>query len=374
MDFDALTAADVGEKEGHTYEACANKEGAALDACVQLQRRKKLEKRRDIKAEQLTKFYEGLTKVRRTLANVPTYMIMDDHDVTDDWNLNPIWVERVNKTAFGRAILRNGIAAYAVFQDWGNDPVRFLNEDTAAAGDPKRMLDSLATMFPVRATATAKPVTTEVPTQSVMDTLDKFYGLDKLPKAQLTGGFDPVTPPIKWHWSYKGPKYLMVALDNRTRRSFASREGPPGNVAISAIPDQIPDALPAGLEVLIVVAPLQVIGAGFLDELIAPVAYRVFDAKSYGKLNPEPSEEDEAAGRRGPGTRRMIGTDPDAIEAWAFDPPTLEALLKRLSAHKRVVLLSGDVHYASANALSYWTKGIPFRRAWCSSRRAASRT
>jgi len=55
----------------------------------------------------------------------------------------------------------------------------------------------------------------------------------------------------------------------------------------------------------------------------------------------------------------MIGTDPDAIEAWAFDPLTLEALLKRLSAHKRVVLLSGDVHYSSANELSYWTKGSP---------------
>ena len=55
----------------------------------------------------------------------------------------------------------------------------------------------------------------------------------------------------------------------------------------------------------------------------------------------------------------MIGTDPDAIEAWAFDPVTIEALLKRLSAHKRVVLLSCDVHYSSANELSYWTKGDP---------------
>jgi hypothetical protein len=359
MVWDALTADDVGEKEGTTYKDCADKEGAALDACVLLQRQKKLEKGLAIKVEQVTRFYEALPKVRRTLANVPTYMIMDDHDVTDDWNLNPMWVERVNKTAFGRAILRNGLAAYAVFQDWGNDPVRFLSEDTAAAGDPKRMLDTIATMFPPRATATAKPATAEVPAKSVMDALDTFYGLDQLPKAQLTGGYDPVAPPIKWHWSYTGPKYLMVALDNRTRRSFVSREGPPGNVAISAHKDQIPETLPAGLDVLIVIAPLQVIGAGFLDELIAPTAYRLFDAKSYGELNPTPSKDEEDAERKGPGTRRMIGTDPDAIEAWAFDPLTLEALLKRLSAHKRVVLLSGDVHYSSANELSYWTKGNP---------------
>jgi hypothetical protein len=191
MVWDALTADDVGEKEGTTYKDCADKEGAALEACVLLQRQKKIEKRHAMKVEQLTRFYEALPKVRRTLANVPTYMIMDDHDVTDDWNLNPMWVERVNKTAFGRAILRNGLAAYAVFQDWGNDPVRFLSEDTAAAGDPKRMLDMVARMFPARANATAKPATAEVPAKSVMDALDTFYGLDQLPKAQLTGGYDP---------------------------------------------------------------------------------------------------------------------------------------------------------------------------------------
>jgi hypothetical protein len=76
---------------------------------------------------------QALPKVRRTLANVPTYMIMDDHDATDDWNLNPIWVDRVNNTTFGRAILRNALASYTLFQDWGNDPVRYLSEDTAAA-------------------------------------------------------------------------------------------------------------------------------------------------------------------------------------------------------------------------------------------------
>jgi hypothetical protein len=225
------------------------------------------------------------------------------------------------------------------------------------------MLDTIARMFPARASATAKPATPAVPAQDVMDALDKFFGLDQLPKAQVTGGYDPVTPPIKWHWSYKGPKHLMAALDNRTRRSFVSRQGPPGNVAVSALQDQIPETLPAGIEVLVVVAPLQVLGPGFLDELIAPAAFRFFDAKKYSELNPTPSEAEQDAERRGPGTRRMIGTNPDAIEAWAFDLITLEALLKRLSAHKRVVLLSGDVHYSAATEMSYWTKGntVPAR-------------
>jgi hypothetical protein len=360
LKWDELTAEQVGEKEGkENYKECADLEDAALQTCLLQQRQKKLEARHAIKVEQMTKFYEALPKVRRTLANVPTYMMMDDHDATDDWNLNPIWVDRVNNTTFGRAILRNALASYAVFQDWGNDPVRYLNEDTAAAGDPKRMLDTIAKMFPVRASATAKPPTSEVPAKPVMDALDKFYGLDQRPKPQLNGSYDPVNPPIKWHWSIKGPKHLLVALDNRTRRSFVSREGPPGNVAISAQKDQIPETLPAGVDVLVVVAPLQVLGAGLLDELIAPTAYRVFDAAKYSKLNPTPSKEDKASQREGPGTRRMVGTDPDAIEAWAFDPLALEALLKRLAPHKRVLLLSGDVHYSSATELSYWTKGNP---------------
>jgi hypothetical protein len=53
----------------------------------------------------------------------------------------------------------------------------------------------------------------------------------------------------------------------------------------------------------------------------------------------------------------MTGTNPDAIEAWAFDPVTLEALLKRLAPYRSVVLLSGDVHYSASNVMSYWRKG-----------------
>ena len=42
--------------------------------------------------------------------------------------------------------------------------------------------------------------------------------------------------------------------------------------------DQIPlPPLPAGREVLVVIAPLQVIGPPVLDEIVAPLSYRVFD-------------------------------------------------------------------------------------------------
>src|SRR5690606_13080885 len=72
--------------------------------------------------EELVKFANGLSQVRRVLANVPVMMTFDDHEVTDDWNLNLDWVKNVNGSVMGPQVLRNALAAHAIFQDWGNQP------------------------------------------------------------------------------------------------------------------------------------------------------------------------------------------------------------------------------------------------------------
>jgi hypothetical protein len=64
----------------------------------------------------------ALPAVRRVLANVPTYMMFDDHDVTDDWNLTGSWRERVRTSATGRRVVANALASFWAFQGWGNDP------------------------------------------------------------------------------------------------------------------------------------------------------------------------------------------------------------------------------------------------------------
>ena len=38
--------------------------------------------------KQLQEFRASLPQVRRALANIPTYMMCDDHNVTDDWYLD----------------------------------------------------------------------------------------------------------------------------------------------------------------------------------------------------------------------------------------------------------------------------------------------
>ncbi len=65
-------------------------------------------------------FVKGLAKVRRAMANVPVYMIFDDHDVTDDWNLTRDWERCAYENPFSRRIIGNALIAYVVCQSWGN--------------------------------------------------------------------------------------------------------------------------------------------------------------------------------------------------------------------------------------------------------------
>jgi hypothetical protein len=269
--------------------------------------------------------------------------MFDDHDFTDDWNLNPLWYDRVYTTDLGVTAARNALASYVVFQDWGNDPIRYEKQD-----DYKELLRRITELFP-----TGEPG----PFADAAKRLDTLFGFkEPVQSDPATGRFPARNPTIKWHYSVPGPKHLAVAIDNRTRRCFVSRLGPPGNVEGSFDPNDVTaqtEQIPAGpftdgKEVLLVIAPLQVLGPPLLDELVAPAAFRAFDLKEYSnKLDPNLKF----------GSRGMSGTDPDAIEAWAFDPLSLEQLLQRLKPYGKVVLLSGDVHYSASTVMSYFTKG-----------------
>jgi hypothetical protein len=72
--------------------------------------------------QSLARAHKALPAVRRVLANHPTYMIFDDHDVTDDWNLTSAWREGAHQSPTGRRFVANALAAYWAFQGWGNDP------------------------------------------------------------------------------------------------------------------------------------------------------------------------------------------------------------------------------------------------------------
>lgn len=78
--------------------------------------------------ENLQQFIKTLPQVRRLLANIPTYMMFDDHDVTDDWNLSYEWKKNVDNSPLGQHVIANGLAGCWAFQCWGNTPEQFDNE------------------------------------------------------------------------------------------------------------------------------------------------------------------------------------------------------------------------------------------------------
>lgn len=70
-------------------------------------------------------FRKNLSKVQRAMAHLPTAMIFDDHDVTDDWNLNSAWEQSAYENPLSRRIIGNALIAYLLFQGWGNQPSAF---------------------------------------------------------------------------------------------------------------------------------------------------------------------------------------------------------------------------------------------------------
>jgi len=271
----------------------------------------------------LTAFYESLPRVRRALANVPTYMVFDDHDVTDDWNLGRAWRDQVHTLPLGRRILTNALATYAVFQHWGNDPKRYRDVGF------RDVVVAIAKLFPKRLDEFA-------PVPAAMEQLGGLFGLNQP---------DPEKPPprLKWHFTIDGARHRAVVLDTRTRRRFRSRYLPAGLLTKEAIDDQLPDPalkpMPAGLEVLVIVSQTAVIMPALAAAVIVPLATRMSELSSRNQW------------------RNLIGVDPDN-EIWPGDDATYEEMLRRLAAYRRVVVLSGEIHWGFSAQMSYWQRGL----------------
>lgn len=65
---------------------------------------------------------DGTKALARAMANCPTYMMFDDHEITDDWFLNKQYRDESLSKPLGRRVIANGLAAFWLFQWWGNSP------------------------------------------------------------------------------------------------------------------------------------------------------------------------------------------------------------------------------------------------------------
>lgn len=288
-------------------------------------RREKIEARAglaghyDDEKDDLSVFRKALPSVQRALANVPSYMIFDDHEVTDDWYLTLDWRDKVLTAPLGVTILRNTLLAFTLFQAWGNTPQRYASGDHA----------TLLSLVPQLSGGAA------FPDAAVANQIDTLFG------------FDGAVSRLRWDFTVPTGPTQTAVLDTRKRRSFVGRFNPPGLLSSAALDEQLSASLAPtpGAELLFVVSPAPVLGLALIEELAQPLASR-------GKADFYDSVIKE-------GEPAITGYFEWDLEAWALDAPRFEAFLARCAALKKVVILSGDVHYAHTCEMDYWRQGQP---------------
>lgn len=174
----------------------------------------------------LSVFCDTLPKAARAMANIPNYMIFDDHDITDDWNLSALWEATAYEHPFSKRIVGNALAGYLLCQGWGNT---------------KNSLNSLVTQFKHVSESGGHYNTAE---------LDTF--IDSLLE------FD--------NWQYeicRDP--MVVVLDTRTRRwrSERARSKPSGLMDWEALSDFQQKIL--NQKSVIVVSPAPMFGVKLIE-------------------------------------------------------------------------------------------------------------
>lgn len=257
--------------------------------------------------DELIGFRRDLSDVRRLLANTPTLMIFDDHEVTDDWNLDRPWCETIYANAAGKRVLANGLLAYTLFQHWGNVPDRF-----SQGGTPERaVLDRIAAV----AGGAQSPVDAA---------LETALGLPAIPFPAPPVDFRPANAAggIRFDFTLgpdDGLPCRIALLDERTMRGFPTEAGPAQRISTPGLAAMLPD-LPAGGPAVptLIVCAAPVFGFHFIEHVLQKASALVAGGDGSAEFD---------------------------LESWTGYRPALEALLARLTTYDPVVFLSGDVHY-----------------------------
>lgn len=268
--------------------------------------------------EAINNFKSFLPKIRKALANIATYMMFDDHEITDDWFINKPWCEGVLAPAneLGRRIIQNGLSAYAMFQACGNTPEIFsdfsskesqimasLNGLAYASSYDKTVWDYLGTLI----------LPTTAPVTSSSDEVMK-----------LTGGAD-------WYYYLDFDYYQVIILNSRTQRGYNAK-GHAKLLCSDALVSQFSQvSTDPKYKFTILVAPAPVIGQTNIESLQEFLIQASLKTENGGDYEP-----------------------------WAVDPSTLDGLLRRLTDFSKVIILSGDVHYAySAQVIYSFDQNLP---------------
>ncbi len=256
-------------------------------------------------------FVAGLPQVQRLFAHIPTYMIFDDHDVTDDWNLTVGWEHAVDQNRFATQVIGNGLAAYWMCQGWGNAPEKFSRE----------FIEQTKQLFSPVISSNESESHVESNSESYVEKNGKNHGdrsknIDPQKQQQYLEMIDRFE---EWHYTINtSPK--VIVLDTRTRRwRSESRMNKPSGLmdweALTEFQHQL-----INQEKVVIVSAAPMFGVKFIETLQKM-------ATTIGKP-------------------LMI----DA-ENWMAHPGSANTLISIFTHTKtptNFVVLSGDVHYSFA--------------------------
>lgn len=283
-------------------------------------------------------FASTIGKVARVLANTATYMIFDDHDVTDDWNLNREWMQRVYSHPLGRSVVRNALVVYAFFQGWGSDWPSYAKPDEKNG----RILTAAEAYL---ATVTGRPV-------AERDKLDRLFNFNNAAAEEDRAVF---------HYEAPGSVFQVRVLDSRTRRGFPAAYTGAAALLGDSLDLQLPKhSAQAGDKVLIVVASTPVLGAEVFEQWVLPVGTFIGDIYRLKGMQEDTDAQGDQPGAPGSpmglAMKRSSGASFADIETWPANPPAQHQLLSRLASYKHAVVLGGDVHYGTNIFMDWWER------------------
>ncbi len=260
--------------------------------------------------------YATLFRVRRLLANIPTYMIFDDHEITDDWNMTLDFCKGVYGGPLGRRVVQNGLVAYSLCQHWGNVPESF--ESSAPGGALLSLLDG----------KNANDYANNA------DAIQKIVGVRSQPDQRV-----PDPSSLIYSYTIEATSYQMIVTDTRTWRTFPNGANTTGYF----LPVQPVNQFQA-----------QITGTPSLNGRVLLVVVTT---------NAPPTEPIRTAARHPWMTTEFGDSDnPDIYDAWDLPGVPFDRLLVALTEKmplvqgKRLgsaILLSGDVHHSFASHLKY---------------------
>ena len=167
-------------------------------------------------------FTRGLLATRRIFANLATYMIFDDHELSDTWYLTRSWAMPLFKSELGRRVLQNALSAYALCQAWGNTPEQFAPPTT-----PGRVLLNALVNWRTQNYKAGSPAQQEIERVLGIPDASSFEAA----KFDLSDNrfHQPPTQILNWHYTVPCKALSINVFDIYTWKKFGADEYEPGD-------------------------------------------------------------------------------------------------------------------------------------------------